>query len=131
MGSASLSYDRPLTGDWNWYTRGDISYQSDVYTGNDNQNWLPAHTYVNAKLGLRSDRYTVELWARNLFDDGHPTAAFRDIYLANTDNQYAPYVDQGPRPNFDDFVPFRFSVTYPRERTYGISATVRFGESYQ
>ncbi len=128
MGSASLSYDRPLTGEWNWYTRGDFSYQSDVYTGNDNQNWLPAHSYVNAKLGLKSDRYTVELWARNLFDDGHPTAAFRDIYLANTDNQYAPYVDQGPRPNFDDFVPFRFSVTYPRERTYGISATVHFGE---
>ncbi len=86
---------------------------------------------MNAKLGLKSDRYTVELWARNLFDDGHATAAFRDIYLANTDNQYAPYLDQGPRPNFDDFVPFRFSVTYPRERTYGISATVRFGESYQ
>ena len=131
MSSASLSYERPLTGDWDWYTRGDISYQSDVYTGNDNQNWLPAHSYVNAKLGLKSDRYTVELWARNLFDDGHATAAFRDIYLANTDNQYAPYLDQGPRPNFDDFVPFRFSVTYPRERTYGISATVRFGESYQ
>ena len=131
MGSASLSYDRPLTGEWNWYTRGDISYQSDVYTGNDNQNWLPAHSYVNAKLGVKSDRYTLELWARNLFDDGHPTAAFRDIYLGNTDNQYAPYVDQGPRPNFDDFVPFRFSVTYPRERTFGISATVRFGDAFQ
>ncbi|MCB1597666.1 MAG: TonB-dependent receptor, partial [Gammaproteobacteria bacterium] len=35
MSSASLSYERPLTGDWNWYTRGDISYQSDIYTGND------------------------------------------------------------------------------------------------
>jgi hypothetical protein len=23
MSSASLSYDRPLTGEWNWYTRGD------------------------------------------------------------------------------------------------------------
>jgi hypothetical protein len=47
---------------------------------------------------------------RNLFDDGEPTAAFRDIYLGNTDNQYAPYVDQGPRPNFDDFVPFRLTL---------------------
>lgn len=131
MGSASLSYGRPLAGNWDWYTRGDVSYQSDVYVGNDNQSWLPAHSYVNAKLGLTSDRYTIELWGRNLFDDGNPIAAFRDIYLANTDNQYEPYVDQGPRPNFDDFVPFRYTVTYPRERTYGISATVRFGEKFQ
>lgn len=131
MASASLSYGRPLAGAWDWYTRGDISYQSEIYVGNDNQSWLPAHSYVNAKLGMNSDRYTVELWARNLFDDGNATAAFRDIYLTNTDNQYAPYVDQGPRPNFDDFVPFRYSVTYPRERTYGISATVRFGNEYQ
>ena len=131
MSSASLSYQRPLAGEWDWYTRGDISYQSDIYTGNDNQNWLPAHSYVNAKLGVTSDRYTVELWARNLFDDGHAIAAFRDIYLANTSSLYSPYEDQGPRPNFDDFVPFRYSVTYPRERTWGISATVRFGEKYQ
>lgn len=131
MSSASLSYRRPLAGQWDWYTRGDVSYQSDIYTGNDNQNWLPPHTYVNGKLGISTDRYTVELWGRNLFDDGHAIAAFRDIYLANTSNLYPPYVDQGPRPNFDEFVPFRYSVTYPRERTWGISATVRFGEKYQ
>jgi outer membrane receptor protein involved in Fe transport len=131
MASASLRYQRPLAGEWDWYTRGDISYQSDIYPGNDNQNWLPAHTYVNAKLGVSSDRYTVELWARNLFEDDNAIAAYRDIYLANTSNLYPPYVDQGPRPNFDDFVPFRYSVTYPRERTFGISATLRFGENYR
>ena len=33
----------------------------------------------------------------------------------------------GPRPDFDKFVPFRYSVSYPRERTYGINFEMRFG----
>jgi alpha-ketoglutarate-dependent taurine dioxygenase len=54
-------------------------------------------------------------------------AAFRDIYWANTDNLYDPDVYQGDRPDFDDFVPLRYTVTYPRERTYGLTALMRFG----
>jgi iron complex outermembrane receptor protein len=127
MLSGSLTYERELGGDWDWYLGGDASYQSGIYVGNDNQGYLPDHTYVNARLGAKSGRYTVELWGRNIFDDGGAIAAFRDIYWANTDNLYEPYFDQGPRPNFDEFVPLRYSVTYPRETTYGLTATMRFG----
>jgi hypothetical protein len=127
MLSGSLTYERTLAGDWDWYVGGDASYQSGIYVGNDNQGYLPEHTYVNARLGAKSGRYTVELWGRNVFDDGGAIAAFRDIYWANTDNLYEPFYDQGPRPNFDEFVPLRYSVTYPRETTYGITATMRFG----
>jgi iron complex outermembrane receptor protein len=125
--SASLTYRRQLINDWEWYARSDVSYQGDVYLGNDNQSWLPAHTYVNASLGFESGRYRVELWGRNLFNDDNAIAAFRDIYFTNTDNIYPPYVDQGPRPDFNQFPPLRYTVTYPRLRTYGISFEMRFG----
>lgn len=125
--STSLDYEHQLLDDWDWYVGADANYQSGVYVGNDNQAWLPEHTYVNTRLGVRSGQYTVEFWTRNLFNDNSAVAAFRDIYWANTDNQYEPVVDQGARPNFDDFVPLRMTVTYPRERTYGVTATMRFG----
>ncbi len=131
--SASLSYGRPLDNDWDWYVRGDASYQSDVYTDLTNENWLPAHTYVNTTLGLKSDRYTLELWGRNIFNDGSPIAAFRDIYWTNTADQYPDangnYQNVGARPNFDEFVPLRLTVTYPRERTFGVRGEVRFGNA--
>ena len=38
-----------------------------------------------------------------------------------------PRVDQGDRPDFDDFVPLRYTVTYPRGRTFGVTALMRFG----
>lgn len=125
--SGSLNYSRELAGDWDWYVGGDASYQSGVYVGNDNQGYLPEHTYVNTRLGIKSGVYTVEFWTRNLFDDRGAIAAFRDIYWANTDNLYEPRVDQGDRPDFDDFVPLRYTVTYPRGRTFGVTALMRFG----
>ena len=125
--SASLDYQHFLIEDWEWYAGTDVNYQSSVYVGNDNESWLPEHTYVNTRLGVRNGQYTVEFWTRNLFDDGNPVAAFRDIYWANTDNLYSPYEFQGDRPDFDEFVPLRYTVTYPRERTFGLNVQMRFG----
>jgi iron complex outermembrane receptor protein len=125
--SFSLSYDRELRNDWNWYARGDVTYQSGVYVGNNNQSWLPERTYVNARLGFRSARYSVEFWGRNLFNNDEAVAAFRDIFFNNTDSVVAPYTDLGPRPTFDKFVPFRYTVSYPRLRQIGINFEVRFG----
>jgi hypothetical protein len=106
----------------------DASYQSEVYVGNENQGWLPDHTYVNTRLGFRSGRYTIEFWTRNLFNDRNAIAAFRDIYWANNDDLYEPYRnDSGPAADFDEFVPLRYTVTYPSQRTYGISVQTLFG----
>jgi len=125
--SGSLDYQHQLTGEWDWFTGADANYQSGVYVGNENQGWLPSHTYVNTRLGVQTSVYTIQAWARDLFDDNKAVASFRDIYFANTDNQYPPVVDQGPRPNFDDFVPWRETVSYPNERTYGLTFLMRFG----
>jgi outer membrane receptor protein involved in Fe transport len=129
QGSASLTYERPLTGDWTWFARGDANYLGKIYTGNDNQGWLPDRTNVNVRLGVQSPRYSVEFWVRNLLENNNPIAAFRDIYWTNDDDiqglqNPARFQDAS---NFDDFPPFRMSVSYPSLRTYGLVAKMRFG----
>ncbi|MCC7256947.1 MAG: TonB-dependent receptor, partial [Gammaproteobacteria bacterium] len=127
--SASLTYRRQLAGDWDWFTRADASYTGKIYTGNDNQSWLPARTTVNLRLGFDSPRYSVEFWVRNLLEDDNPIAAFRDIYWANDDDIQGlqnPALIQDIS-NFDDFPPLRMSVSYPSLRTFGVIAKMRFG----
>ena len=125
-GSASLSYEHPLAlnalgGDWSWFARADANYLGKIYVGNDNQGWLPSRTNANLRLGIRSPRYSVEFWVRNLFENDDPIAAFRDIYWTNDDDIQG---QQNPpnalaASNFDDFPPLRMSVSYPSLRTYG------------
>ena len=82
----------------------------------------------------------MELWVRNLLNDDNPIAAFRDIYWTNNDDiqkqnivKRDPLTGQRDTPtgyansNFDDFPPWRLSVSYPNLRTYGLVAKVRFG----
>ena len=127
-GSASLSYKHQLWGDWDWFTRADANYTGKIFIGNDNESWLPARTNVNLRLGAKSERYSVELWVRNLLNDDNPIAAFRDIAWANSDDLQG---QANPRylrdaSNFEDFPPLRLSVTYPSLRTFGIIGKVNF-----
>lgn len=127
--SASLTYERPLSGDWAWFARTDANYLGKIYVGNDNQAWLPARTNVNLRLGLKSPRYSVEFWVKNLFENNNPIAAFRDIYWTNDDDiqglQNPPTIREAS--NFDDFPPLRMTITYPSLRTYSLVGKVRFG----
>ncbi len=129
--SASLTYEREVAGDWSWSTRADANYLGKIFVGNENQAWLPSRTNVNLRTGFTSPskKVTVELWVRNLFENNSPIAAFRDIYFTNDSDisgQENP-TDVRAASNFDDFPPFRLSVTYPSLRTFGILGKVRFG----
>ncbi len=123
--NGSLIYNRQLTNDWEWFTRADVTYQDEWYIGSDNQGTVPDHTYVNLRLGFESDRYTIEFWGDNLFEDDAPSGAFRDVYFGNTNPEAQA---NGPTSGFvSDFFPWRMTVSHPRLRTYGVTARVRFG----
>lgn len=122
--SFSLAYDAALNDDWDLFAGGDASYQGKVYVGNDNQSYLPAHTYVNLRLGVESARYTIELWGRNVFNNDEPIAAYRDVFFTNTDDYYQQAAAASPS---DKFFPIRYTVSHPRLRTFGITGRVRFG----
>ena len=69
---------------------------------------------VNARVGLESAAWRFELWGDNLTIDATPTGAFRDTWLNNyVDNQLALFLN-------------RTSTSYPRLRTYGVTASYRF-----
>jgi iron complex outermembrane receptor protein len=126
--SLSLTYRRDLANDWRFEARSDVSYQDRVWVGNENQGFLPSHTYVNGRLGLHSQsgQYSIEFWVRNLFNDNNAIAAFGDILWGNTNNAFPPFTEPATS-TFADFPPLRYTVTYPDLRTYGLTGRVRFG----
>jgi len=127
QGAASLTYQRPVFGDWEWFTRGDLTYEDSWYPQDDNLAKIPEHTFLNLSLGFRSDRWTITAWANNLLEEDDPISSFRDIYFSNTDDisQSRPLVGRG----LEQIVPFRYTVVHPRLTTYGVTVQARFGAS--
>jgi iron complex outermembrane receptor protein len=119
QGNASLNYRRPMRNDLEFFMRGDVLYQGKQYVGAPNQAIVPAHTYVNLRLGLDSERFTLELWGENIFEDDNPIAAYREVYFGNA----LPGAATG---SFSTFFPIRFTVSHPRLRQVGITGRVRF-----
>src|SRR5690606_1780268 len=68
-GYLSTTYERPLQSDWSFYTRGDLSYTGEVKTGEGNLATLDDFALINARLGIRNETVSVELYAKNLLDE--------------------------------------------------------------
>ena len=107
-----------MTNDLDWYLRGDLIYIGKQFIGAPNQAIAPSRELVNLRLGIETEMYTVELWSENLFNNKEAVAAFRDVFFTNT-------VD-GVNSSFNTFFPWRFSTTYGRLRTFGVTARLRF-----
>lgn len=118
QGNFSATYTDQLTDDFDWYARSDFIYIGKQFIGSQNQAIAPARELVNLRLGIESDKYTVELWSENLFNNKEAVAAFRDVFFQNT-------VD-GVSSSFNTFFPWRYSTTYGRLRTFGVTARMRF-----
>lgn len=120
QGNFSLNYSKPISGDWEFYSRSDVLYTGAQWVGAANQAKVPDYTDVNQRLGFQTDRIRLELWIENLFDDDTPRAAFRDVTFNNTHSQLTEY------GGFSDMFPFRLTVSHPARRTFGVSARIKF-----
>ena len=70
--SATLDYERPAFGDFNWFVRGDFAHVgSSISTVVDSGNprIRPSFNILNARIGLRSLNYRVSLFMDNLFNE--------------------------------------------------------------
>lgn len=125
MGSGSLRYERGIFSGLDILGRLDVTYQSKVYNGNDNQSWYPARTYVNVLFGIGQDNWRIEVWGRNILEDESPVGGFRDVFFNNTNDVF----QEMPPSSIPavDFFPFRYTVTHPRLRTLGATLRVKFG----
>jgi len=127
----SATYTRPIgmnlmNESWEVFGRADWTFEDSWYPQDDNLARIPEHTYTNIRLGLTSDRYALEFWVKNLFEEQDASASFRDVFFSNTDNIYG---DRPPGNDANQFFPFRYTVNYPQLRTWGITARARFGGS--
>jgi len=123
--NATLSYRRPAFGSWEVFGNTTVSWKDRWYIGNDNQGSVAPSTFVNLRLGVESERYTVEFWVDNLFEYDDPVGAYRDIFWSNT--QDIQGVNDPPTSTLADFPPIRLTVNQPSLRTFGLTARVRFG----
>lgn len=75
-GTLSLNYERAAFGEYRAFAGGDYVYRGSYFVDNANVAETGDQEMVNVRLGVRSDRLQVELFARNLLDDQSPGATY-------------------------------------------------------
>ncbi|HNS27420.1 MAG TPA: TonB-dependent receptor, partial [Steroidobacteraceae bacterium] len=86
----SATWTDTLNSDWEWYLRGDASYQGKAYLDETNLAWVGAYSLLNGRIGFaREDGLNVELFCRNcLNEEGWRTG-----------RRAVDWVDTAPLPN--------------------------------
>ena len=78
--NASLQYQVPVFGDWDWMTRGDFSYYSEQSTVQTADAFIGDTTLFNLRSGVENDTLSVSLWAKNLFEED---TAVTGVFIPN------------------------------------------------
>lgn len=116
--NVGAGYSAATSGNTSWFVRTDASYRGEQFADSSNQAIVPESLLVNASVGLRGDRWSLELWGRNLTDEDAPTGAFRDVYFTNT-------LPNGTSAG-GTFFPLRYTISHPRLTTYGLTWRMKF-----
>ncbi len=74
--SLGAALEGNFAGDWNWYARGDVNYQTKQYMDELNLAWVPDRTLVNLRFELNRGPVTASLWVKNLFDEEYGANGF-------------------------------------------------------
>jgi len=86
----SATWTDRLNSDWDWYLRGDGSYQGKAYIDETNLAWIGAYSLLNGRIGFaRDDGLNIELFCRNCLNkEGWRTG-----------RRAVDWVDTSPLPN--------------------------------
>ena len=76
QGFLALNYEQPVSADFDLNGRFGLSYQDRSFTDYSNTSWAEAHTLFDASLALSSDRFTLRLWGKNIFDKKYSSFSF-------------------------------------------------------
>ena len=99
--------------DWAWFVRGDVNYTGKQWESDYNFAKINDFVRINARVGFERDSLTLELFAKNLFNDKNWESAFR---LPNLTLPTAGV----------DFTPQGIGVLPPDRREVGLRATFKF-----
>lgn len=68
-GAMFLQYESEMSGDREWYARGDMTYIGKRYDSIVNFAYVPPQVRVNTRIGMRTDKWDASIFINNLFDD--------------------------------------------------------------
>lgn len=81
-GAFNTAYQAPLSGDWDWSVRSDISYTGGAWESDANIVKSDGFFRVNGSIGIQKDTMKIEVFAKNLFNDLSWEYAYRSTDLA-------------------------------------------------
>jgi len=106
-------YAYPLANGLAFTVGGDVVYESSKFAQIHNLAETGDRMYLNARLGLESDNWSVSLWGRNLNDD-------------DTGLDILRYIDSRGVPGAAGLSTRAFAVSLPRPRQFGITGSYKF-----
>jgi iron complex outermembrane recepter protein len=109
--SAAADYSAPVNGSISWYGRADYQHQGKKYSDFAGATFVGDRQNVNARIGLRGDKWTAEIFGTNLTDDDTFLSAYNGVDVLTF---LLP-----PNKNEVRFAP-------PIPRSFGIRATYEF-----
>lgn len=117
--NSSVQYSKPAAiSGFDWKLRMDAMYQSEkTGVAIDNPPLIPSRTIVNLRSGLDNGKYAVNVWVKNLFDNDDALGA---VGIANPAEAANFGVSSAGYQRFQSL------TQAPAERTYGITASVKF-----
>lgn len=110
-GAAFAQYDGSWTEGRSWFVRTDATYIGKRYDTIANLAWVPAQVRANLRAGIKGEKWEVDAFVNNLFDD--------DTLEASRYNS-----DSAADPFFFQLV--ASEAVLPNRRQFGVTATFRF-----
>ncbi len=107
QGYASISYAAPLNDGMDWYAGADYVYVGAKFVESSNLVSTGSQELVNARIGMKKDKLSVELWGKNILDNRAPDAAF-------------------PSFDYDTFTSRAITIGLPKKATYGVRMNYEF-----
>lgn len=110
----ALTYERELGRDLRGFVRGEYIYRSKIFATETNLTWIGASNRMNMRLGVEKGNLSVEVFARNLFDDDQ----YQSIAWAGT------FLGSLPTNDINQWV-----VGLADRRTFGIRFSAKIGSN--
>jgi iron complex outermembrane receptor protein len=125
MGTIATSYRDNLSGDWDWFVRGEANYTGRMWDSEANIVRSDSYWRVNSRAGVERNGLLVELYVKNLLNDKHWDYAFRNASLSEPGP--LPTILQANPPGSRTYTFYMgVIVQAPDKREFGIHARYEF-----
>jgi iron complex outermembrane recepter protein len=118
---ATAQVTAPISGDLDFFARGDLAYESRRFSQVDNLNWAGDSYNLNVSIGVEKPSWSFTLFARNLLDDKTPLVVTRLLDFNRLLTRVNPLTGLNQTTFFRDF-----AVSAPRKQQFGATFVFNF-----